>query len=91
MSDLDRRRVQKTARESHQALGCEGFSRVDLILTPFCSVHVLEVNAIPGLTERSLLPKAARAAGIGFPELCQRIVDMAFQRPKESFWAAAML
>ncbi len=91
MSDLERRRIQKAALEAHHALGCEGMSRVDLIFTPFCSVHVLEVNTIPGLTERSLLPKAARAAGIEFPELCRRIVDAAFRRRKDSFWAAAAM
>lgn len=91
LSELDKRRVQKAAREAHEALGCEGMSRVDLILTPFCAVHVLEVNTIPGLTERSLLPKAARAAGIDFPELCERIVQTAFKRRQGGFWAAAML
>jgi len=91
LSDLDKRRVQKAAKEADDALGCEGMSRVDVILTPFCSVHVLEVNTIPGLTERSLLPKAARAAGIEFPELCRRIVDSAFRRHQGAFWAAAML
>jgi D-alanine-D-alanine ligase len=91
MSDLDRRRVQKTAKDAHDALGCEGMSRVDLILTPFCSVHVLEVNTIPGLTERSLLPKAARAAGIEFPQLCWKITELALKRKQGSFWAAAAM
>lgn len=91
LSDLDRRRVQKTAKDAHDALGCEGMSRVDLILTPFCSVHVLEVNTIPGLTERSLLPKAARAAGVEFPELCWKITELAFKRKQGTFWAAAAM
>jgi D-alanine-D-alanine ligase len=91
LSDLDRRRVQKSAKDAHDALGCEGMSRVDLILTPFCSVHVLEVNTIPGMTERSLLPKAARAAGIEFPEMCWKITQLAFQRKQGSFWAAAAM
>ena len=91
MSDLDKRRVQKAALEAHKALGCEGFSRVDLILTPFCAVHVLEVNTIPGMTERSLLPKAAKAEGIDYPELCWRLVETAFKKRKEGFWAAAAM
>ena len=91
MSDLDKRRVQRAALEAHKALGCEGMSRVDLILTAFCAVHVLEVNTIPGLTERSLLPKAARAYGVDFPQLCQKIVDAAFKRKRDSFWAAAAM
>lgn len=90
LSDLEKRRVSRAAKEAHDALGCEGMSRVDVILTPFCSVHVLEVNTIPGLTERSLLPKAARAAGIEFPDLCRRILESAFRRRKGAFWAAAL-
>jgi D-alanine-D-alanine ligase len=91
LSDLDRRRISKAAKEAHDALGCEGMSRVDLILTPFCSVHVLEVNTIPGLTARSLLPKAAAAAGYEFPDLCWKIIDLAFKRKQGSFWAAAAM
>ena len=91
MSDLDKRRVQRAAKAAHEALGCEGVSRVDLILTPLCSIHVLEVNTIPGMTERSLLPKAARAAGLEFPELCQEIVEAAFKRKQGGFWAAAAM
>jgi D-alanine-D-alanine ligase len=91
MSDLDRKRVQRAALAAHDALGCEGMSRVDVILTSLCSVHVLEVNTIPGMTERSLLPKAARAAGFEFPELCRMIVDAALARRDRGFWAAAAM
>ena len=91
MSDLDKRRVQRAAKAAHDALGCEGVTRVDLILTPLCSIHVLEVNTIPGMTERSLLPKAARAAGLEFPELCREIVEAAFKRKQGGFWAAAAM
>lgn len=69
-----RERVQAAGLAAHRALGCEGFSRVDVILPESGEPCVLEVNTIPGMTERSLLPKAARAAGIEFPELCERIV-----------------
>ena len=91
LSDLDRRRVLRSAREAVESLGCEGFCRVDLILTPFCSVFVLEVNTIPGLTERSLFPKAAAAQGIEFPDLCARITEQSFKRQGGAFWAAAIL
>jgi len=91
LSDIEKRRIQKAALGAHDALGCEGMSRVDLILTNLGSVYVLEVNTIPGLTERSLLPKAARAEGIDFPDLCGRIIDTAFKRRAGAFWAAAML
>jgi len=91
MSELDKRRIQKSAKEAHDALGCEGMSRVDIIFTPLHSVYVLEVNTIPGLTERSLLPKAARAAGLDFPQLCWKITELAWKRRQGSFWAAAAM
>ena len=59
------------------ALGCRGMGRVDIRMTPEGRCHVLEMNSIPGFTETSLLPKAARAAGIEFPELCDRILRLA--------------
>jgi D-alanine-D-alanine ligase len=75
-----RERVQGAGLAAHRALGCEGFSRVDVMLSERGEPCVLEVNTIPGLTERSLLPKAARAAGIGFGELCERIVRQGVAR-----------
>jgi D-alanine-D-alanine ligase len=63
---------------AHQALGCRGLSRTDLFWTPEGPV-VLEVNTIPGLTPASLVPKAARAAGIEFGALVERLVRLALQ------------
>ena len=57
-----------------QALGCRGLSRVDMILDPDDRLWVLEINAIPGMTDTSLLPKAADAAGLGFDEVVERIL-----------------
>lgn len=70
-------RVQELAVRAHNSLGCRTFSRVDMILNKEDAIYVLEVNTIPGFTERSLLPKAAAAANIGFSELCNAIVDAA--------------
>jgi D-alanine-D-alanine ligase len=53
---------------------------VDVIVQPNGELVVLEVNTLPGMTETSLLPKAAAAAGIGYAELCQRMVDLALKR-----------
>jgi len=64
--------------EAHKALGCRGVSRVDLIVDDQDVPWVLEVNTIPGMTPTSLLPDAARAAGIDFAELCERLVLDAF-------------
>jgi D-alanine-D-alanine ligase len=64
-----------TALEVYALLGCSGFARVDLMLESSAdALHVLELNPIPGLTETSLLPQAADAAGIGFDELIERIL-----------------
>jgi D-alanine-D-alanine ligase len=72
--------VQELALAAHRTLGMRDFSRVDFMLdgegVPWC----LEVNALPGLTANSLLPKAALAAGISFPSLCHQLAEMAFQR-----------
>ena len=58
---------------AHEALKLGGYSRVDFRLTPAGELFCLEVNTLPGMTATSLLPQAARAAGIEFPELCERI------------------
>ncbi len=64
---------------AHRALGCRGMSRTDTIVTPDGEVLVLETNTIPGMTATSLLPDAARAAGIEFPDLCERLVIYALE------------
>jgi D-alanine-D-alanine ligase len=58
----------------YRALGCRGMSRVDMILDAEDRLWVLEINAIPGMTDTSLLPKAAEAAGLGFDEVVERIL-----------------
>lgn len=69
--------LQAMAVSAFHALGCCGFGRVDFRFTPDGVPMVLEVNTIPGLTETSLLPKAASAAGISFADLCGRIMETA--------------
>ena len=70
--------VTSAALAAYEALGCSGFSRVDLILTAD-GPQVLEVNAIPGLTDTSLLPQAAEAAGMSFEDLVERILELALK------------
>lgn len=72
--------VQDLAMRAHRALSCRGVSRSDFILEEDGSCWVLETNTIPGMTGTSLLPDAARAAGISFPELCTRLVGYALER-----------
>lgn len=73
-------RTQELAIEAYRALGCAGFARVDLMLHEDGELYVLEANAVPGLTETSLLPQAAEAAGISFDQLIERILAMALTR-----------
>jgi D-alanine-D-alanine ligase len=72
-------RVQEIALAAWELLGCRGFARVDMILGEH-GPTVLEVNAIPGLTETSLLPQAADAAGLHFDDVVRRVVDEALSR-----------
>jgi len=74
------RHVQDLALKAHRALGCWGMSRTDMRITPEGEILVLETNTIPGLTEGSLLPKEARAAGIMLPELFDRLISFALAR-----------
>lgn len=73
-------RTQELAVAAYGALGCAGFARVDLMLHEDGELYVLEANSVPGLTETSLLPQAADAAGLPFDALIERVLAMAFAR-----------
>lgn len=72
--------TQRLAREAFATLGCRDYARVDLMIDAAGQPYVLEVNTIPGMTETSLLPKAASAIGMGYDELCEIIVQLARAR-----------
>ncbi len=76
------RRVKSLALQAGEALGCEGFYRVDLIVPAKGEPQVLEVNTVPGMTSTSLFPEAAKAAGVTFPKLLRTLVEMALERSK---------
>ena len=78
LSDAEQTAVTDAALATYRALGCSGFARVDLILAAD-GPQVLEANAIPGLTDTSLLPQAAEAANMSFERLVERIVDLALR------------
>jgi D-alanine-D-alanine ligase len=81
LEDSVAERARQLALEVYEMLGCAGFARVDLMFEDETEeLYVLEANAIPGLTETSLLPQAADAAGIGFEELVGRILVAAYPR-----------
>jgi D-alanine-D-alanine ligase len=71
------RRLQEYAVTAHRALKLGGYSRIDFRLSPEGDIFCLEANTLPGMTATSLLPQAARAAGMAFPELCERICKLA--------------
>ena len=79
VSEAAREECQRLAVEAHKTLGCRGLSRSDTIVAADGSVWLLEVNTIPGMTSTSLVPDAARAAGIEFPELCRMLVEYALE------------
>ncbi|HHV72716.1 MAG TPA: D-alanine--D-alanine ligase [Clostridia bacterium] len=71
--------AQQVARKAYLALGCRGAARIDLIVAGDGTPFVLEANTIPGMTETSLLPKAAKAAGIEFDALIEQMVRLALE------------
>jgi D-alanine-D-alanine ligase len=75
--------IQKHALAAHRAIGNPVYSRVDFILEKDGNPYCLEVNTIPGMTATSLLPKAAAAVGIDFPQLCRRIVELSWACRRE--------
>jgi D-alanine-D-alanine ligase len=70
--------IQKQAVAANRAVGRTIYSRVDFLLEEDGNPWCLEINTIPGMTATSLLPKAAAAAGISFPQLCRRIIELSW-------------
>ena len=80
LSEEDAETIKREAIAAHKALSCEGVSRTDFILDDEGKPWALETNTIPGMTSTSLLPDAAKAAGIPFPELCTMLIQYALER-----------
>jgi D-alanine-D-alanine ligase len=76
------KRIGDAALGAFRAIGGRDYSRVDVMVRAGTEPLVLEVNTLPGMTETSSLPRVAAAAGIGYAELCQRMVDLALQHPR---------
>lgn len=83
LTEEQTRSVRDLALRAHRALKLEGFSRVDFRMDAEGGLWCLEVNTLPGMTRTSLLPQSAAAAGIGFPELCDRICRLALERHRK--------
>ena len=69
-------RVRETAEQTFRVFGCRGVARVDMMLSKEGIPYVIDINTVPGMTETSLVPDAARAAGISFEDFCGRLVEM---------------
>ena len=78
------REIQDLALRAFRAAGLQVYGRVDAILSEDGQPFILEINTIPGMTEASLLPEAAAAAGIGYPDLCARIIALSRTRTEGS-------
>ena len=80
LDDATTARAQELALATYELLGCRGVARVDLMLDAQTSeLWVLECNVVPGMTDTSLLPMAADAAGIDFDQLIERVLESAFE------------
>jgi D-alanine-D-alanine ligase len=82
-ADLDdgiAKRLQRVALQVHDVLRLRDYSRVDFIVDEQGDEWCLEANTLPGMTPASLFPKGAKAAGMSFPELCDRIARLALER-----------
>ena len=81
LSDDVAQEAARLALACFRALGCRGFARVDMLLDDAGGLWVLELNTIPGMTDTSLFPKAAEAAGLSFDEVVERVLGLAALGP----------
>ena len=72
--------MSEAALKLHNSLGLSVYSRVDFILDENSDAWCLEANTLPGMTPNSLIPKAARIAGMSYPELCEKIVELSLKK-----------
>jgi D-alanine-D-alanine ligase len=80
VSEADQTSARKLAEQIHELCGCRDLSRTDIMISEKGGLYTLETNTIPGLTDQSLLPKAAAADGIDMPMLCGRLVEATLSR-----------
>ena len=76
------KRIQSAALGAFRCIGGRDYARVDVMVRSDNQPVVLEVNTLPGMTQTSLLPKAAAAAGLSYPQLCQKMIDLALMRDR---------
>lgn len=79
------KRAETIVLKAHQVLGCKGLSRTEIIIDQKGNPYLLDINTIPGLTETSLFPDSARAAGISFPSLCAKLIELGVEEAGEKY------
>lgn len=79
LSEEETQKVQQIAKDVFKALRLKKYARMDFMLDAQGNAYCLEANTLPGMTPTSLIPQEAAAAGIGYDQLCQKIIDMAFE------------
>ncbi len=72
-------KVKQITAATYKAMGCRGFSRIDIIVDKQGNPFVLEVNTIPGMTDMSLVPDAAKAQGIEYDDLVEMLINLAME------------
>jgi D-alanine-D-alanine ligase len=73
-------KIEQISAAAYQALGCQGFARVDVRIDEKENPYILEVNTIPGFTETSLFPKAAKQAGYSFVDVCEKLLELSYAK-----------
>jgi D-alanine-D-alanine ligase len=84
INDVSSEAIAASATQVYKALGCRGYARIDFRLSEDGYHFFLEANTLPGMTSNSLVPKAAKAAGIEFPELIDKILHLALHEPRDT-------
>ncbi len=79
ISETARARVCEAAERTFRVFGCRGTARIDMMLSDKDMPYVIDINTVPGMTETSLVPDAARAAGVSFEDFCLRLLEMAMK------------
>ena len=80
ISEIETQRVRELAAEVFNLAGCSGLARCDFFVEPDGTVLVNEINTMPGFTETSVYAKLLEAGGLSYPDLCDRLVDLAVER-----------
>ena len=73
-------RIQREAEKAYKALQLEAYARVDFLLDKDGNTYALEANTLPGMTSASLIPQEAKAIGVGYEELCEKIIEVSLKK-----------